>query len=525
MRNLKNPSEIIDSIQHQLPALYFVFGRAKSETLAVELGMQWDFLDINEKKRVKQIIIAAEAEYPDMFVHRDRSTLKKLLVQGIGYHHAGLSMGLKRIVERLYEERLIWVLFCTETFAAGVNFPAASTVFESCRKWDGREFRQLLNREFFQMAGRAGRRGFDQHGHVFIQISDSYPAETGFFKESGIEKVQGRLTVSANTVLNLLMWKSDQEIEHFLKSNFSAFQKRRNLKETTKDIAEAQIIIQEKNNVFCEDRENNTCPLISKKLKRELQKLKSRKYRQIHGSSNRITEIKKTLKILNQKHCNSEKCFEAVETLRKVNQKLLSLQLKKKKTAKETQRYTADFNKMRRLLERLGYVDGRVLFSRGKFALHLHIQEIFVAELVFSGILENSPPDVVAGILAGVDYVPGRREFVKDHVYNIDPVTQLRAELTKLSVPQEYLVWSPVPGYIVSAWYQGQDFAHLLENTSLQEGDIISIIRREIDLLRQIEKAIMAGGPVSLKENNSVLLEKIRNIKRTLDRDQMMILL
>ncbi len=512
---LKNPSEVIEEIQDHLPALYFVFGRAKSEEMAVELGREWNFLYPEEKEKVKQIIAAEEAEHPDVFVHRDRAMLKKLLLQGIGYHHAGISPVLKRLVERLYEQRLIWVLFCTETFAAGVNFPASSAIFESCRKWDGREFRMLLNREFFQMAGRAGRRGFDETGHVFIQIDPDHPEETGFFKESDVEMVHGRLTVSANTVLSLLMWKTDEEIEHFLKSNFSAFQKRRRLNEVSKKINETKQKVKELEQHFCDERESTSCPLIRRKLKRELQRLKSRKYRQRPGSQSRIAEIQKLLKSLAKKKCKNVHCFEASRTIRELSSRLDVLQYSKRQLAADARQYTVDFRKMRRLLERLGYVHDRELLPRGKFALHLHIQEIFVTELVFSGLIEDLPPDVVAGILAGIDFVPGRRDYVQPPPYNFDDINRLRAELLGLGVPENYIVWSPVPGYISYAWYNGKDFSHLLENCSLQEGDIVSIIRREIDLLRQMEKAA---------HDNTALLEKIRGIRRTLDRDQVAVL-
>lgn len=514
-RRFKNPSEVVEIIQDKLPALYFVFGRAKAEEMAIEVGKDWDFLFESEKEKVKAMIEEAEAEQPEMFVHRDRAILKRLLYQGIGYHHAGLSPALKRIVERLYEARLTWVLFCTETFAAGVNFPAASAVFESCRKWDGREFRQLLNREFFQMAGRAGRRGFDVQGHVFIQIDADRPEETGFFDESEVEMVQGRLSVSANTVLSLLMWKTDEEIAHFLSSNFSAYQKRRRLKEINKKITNLHNKQQRLIGYFCEERDSALCPLMRKKLKKELYKLKSRKYRTSPGSQSRIREIEEALGLLKKKKCKKVNCFDAARELKDIARQQDFLQYQKKQMEYEARQYNIDFLKMRRLLERLGYIKDRELLPRGRFALHLHIQEIFVTELVFSGLLEELPSDVVAGVLAGIDYIPGRREYVQAPPYDIDPINELRADLIALGVPQDYIVWSPVPGYLAYAWYNGKDFSHLLENSTLQEGDVVSVIRREIDLLRQMEKAA-AGNPS--------LLEKLRAIRRALDRDQVAVL-
>nr|WP_315988083.1 hypothetical protein [Desulforamulus aquiferis] len=78
-------------------------------------------------------------------------------------------------------------------------------------------------------------------------------------------------------------------------------------------------------------------------------------------------------------------------------------------------------------------------------------------------------------------------------------------------VPPNFVVWSGTPGFVAHAWYTGKSIDYLLENTSLQEGDIVSIIRRLIDLLRQIDDA---------SHNNPHLRERVREIRRVIDRDE-----
>ena len=134
-------SRVIEIIQDKLPALFFVFSRGRTEILAQELGHDWDFLDKKEKQLVGKQIREAEAEHPGTFSGPGWWKLRRLLCQGIGYHHAGLLPPVKYLIEQLYSNRMLWVVFCTETFAAGVNFPAASAIFDSTRKWDGRDFR------------------------------------------------------------------------------------------------------------------------------------------------------------------------------------------------------------------------------------------------------------------------------------------------------------------------------------------------------------------------------------------------
>ena len=91
-----------------------------------------------------------------------------ILKRGIGIHHSGVLPILKEVVEMLFQKGLVKILFATETFAMGVNMPARTVVFDSTRKHDGTNFRDLLPGEYIQMAGRAGRRGLDTTGRTAL---------------------------------------------------------------------------------------------------------------------------------------------------------------------------------------------------------------------------------------------------------------------------------------------------------------------------------------------------------------------
>jgi ATP-dependent RNA helicase DOB1 len=77
----------------------------------------------------------------------------------LGIHHGGLLPILKEVIEILFQESLVKVLFATETFSMGLNMPAKTVVFTNVTKFDGNEFRNLTSGEYIQMSGRAGRRG------------------------------------------------------------------------------------------------------------------------------------------------------------------------------------------------------------------------------------------------------------------------------------------------------------------------------------------------------------------------------
>ncbi len=502
-------SEVVNTIQEHLPVLYFTFSRGKTEFLADELSKEWNFLYPNEKAKVKSIIAEAEAVQPGLFGPR-RSKLKIMLGQGIAYHHAGLSPALKELVERLYEKRLIFVLFCTETFAVGVNFPAAATVFDTCRKWDGREFRELMNREFFQMAGRAGRRGYDPVGKVFVRIDNRFPEQTGFYDESQVEPVRGRLIISPNTVLSLLFWKTDEEINRLLNQNLAVYQNNQEERRIKKELEDIQDKLDALRQTFCEHVDTAPCYMFRSDLKKELRALSRRNKRYKSNSKERRAEIRNLLKTT-QKKCHHRPCTQARKKINSLLERRSKLERRLRALGNQSKDYERDFNRVWDLLEDLSYVEGRNLLPRGLFCLHLHVQEILVTELVFNGFIRDVQPSLVAAILAGVDYIPGRDDYVVPGPFNLTEVEKLRKTLLRSGVPENMCVWSSLPGALAYAWYEGATFEELMNMTNLQEGDIFSIIRREIDLLRQIERA--AGDDIELRS-------QIKEIRLKLDRDE-----
>ncbi|GAA1774909.1 DEAD/DEAH box helicase [Nocardioides hankookensis] len=99
-------------------------------------------------------------------------TLSKLLRRGIGVHHAGMLPRYRRVVEQLAQAGLLRVISGTDTLGVGINVPIRTVLFTGLAKFDGSRSRILRTREFLQIAGRAGRAGFDTAGYVVVQAPE-----------------------------------------------------------------------------------------------------------------------------------------------------------------------------------------------------------------------------------------------------------------------------------------------------------------------------------------------------------------
>lgn len=102
--------------------------------------------------------------------------LKRLLLCGVGVHHAGMLPRYRLLVERLAQKGLLPVICGTDTLGVGINVPIHTVVLRALAKYDGRRMRILNSREFHQITGRAGRSGFDTEG-VVVSLATPYEIE------------------------------------------------------------------------------------------------------------------------------------------------------------------------------------------------------------------------------------------------------------------------------------------------------------------------------------------------------------
>lgn len=210
----------------KLPVILFVFSRAQTEKLARQIS-NIDFLPEQQKKLLRQTYnhLINKLNIERQFVEE----LEFLLFRGICYHHAGLLPSIKELIEQLFSTGLIKVLFATETFALGVDFPARSIIFTDLFKKQNGRIKILQKRDFLQMAGRAGRRGIDKMGFVYILGTSKINFELlkNFVSTKNIEPVTSRFNLTYATILNLYKDLQENIIDAFEKS-FAYFMVKRN---------------------------------------------------------------------------------------------------------------------------------------------------------------------------------------------------------------------------------------------------------------------------------------------------------
>lgn len=246
----KGPSDIYKVIKMIMvknynPVIVFAFSKKECEGLALQMS-KLEFNTEEEKTMVSVVFNNAI----DALSEEDRGLpqiehILPLLRRGIGIHHGGLLPILKEIIELLFQEGLIKVLFATETFSIGLNMPAKTVIFTAVRKWDGKEFRNLTSGEFIQMSGRAGRRGLDDRGIVIMMFDEQLePSAAKVMVKGEADRLDSAFHLGYNMILNLMRVEGISP-EYMLERCFFQYQSAASVPELENEVEEATRVFEE----------------------------------------------------------------------------------------------------------------------------------------------------------------------------------------------------------------------------------------------------------------------------------------
>jgi ATP-dependent RNA helicase HelY len=210
-----------------LPAIVFVFSRAGCAA-AVEqvLAGGLRLTSAAEQTEIRQLVEQRCAHLPD----QDLDVLGyhdfvEGLARGVAAHHAGMLPTFKEVVEELFAQGLVRVVFATETLALGINMPARSVVIEKLSKWNGEVHADITPGEYTQLTGRAGRRGIDVEGHgVVLWQPGLDPKAVAGLASTRTYPLRSSFRPSYNMAVNLVRQVGRQPARELLEQSFAQFQ-------------------------------------------------------------------------------------------------------------------------------------------------------------------------------------------------------------------------------------------------------------------------------------------------------------
>ena len=221
--------EVVETLDRAglLPVIVFIFSRAGCDAAVLQcLRRGLRLTEPAERDVIRRVAAERTDDIPD-------DDLRVLgygefldgLERGIAAHHAGMLPVFKEIVETLFAQGLVKVVFATETLALGINMPARSVVLESLVKWNGEAHVDLTPGEYTQLTGRAGRRGIDVEGHGVVLWTPGFdPKHVAGLASTRTYPLRSSFRPSYNMAVNLVGQMGRAAARELLESSFAQFQ-------------------------------------------------------------------------------------------------------------------------------------------------------------------------------------------------------------------------------------------------------------------------------------------------------------
>ena len=209
-----------------LPAIYFIFSRVGCDAgvaHCMEAGI--DLTSASEKEIIEYQLLLRMSWLPeeDLKVF-GFDEWRQAVKRGLASHHAGHLPIFKEVVEDLFAQGLVKVVFATETLSLGINMPAKTVVIESLYKFSGESHEFLTPTEYTQLTGRAGRRGIDKVGNAVTLYNPIVSFnEVQKLAEAESLPIRSSFSLSYNMAVNLLRSYDMETAVHVLNSSFAQF--------------------------------------------------------------------------------------------------------------------------------------------------------------------------------------------------------------------------------------------------------------------------------------------------------------
>jgi len=508
-----------------LPAIYFTFSRKKCDDNMAECA-KLKLLNKFEERRLLQIIDEQVLDTP----YLSKSKHLEYLYSGVASHHAGLLPGWKVLIEKLFQQGLIKVVFATETLAAGINMPARSTVISSISKRSDEGHRILTASEFLQMSGRAGRRGMDEVGYVTVVGTQfQSPDEVAELASSASDPLGSKFTPSYSMVLNLLQRFKLEDARELILKSFGYFSSTERLKPLYNEQTKTKEIIDDINSLKCPYSLTGQDIIEYNKLKNtyvQYRKLTNTLRKQAKGAGRKnapeVTEYeiktKDILRQLEKSKCNFCKHYKKhirdLEILERFNKRYKRIS---EVIEFEKDIYWRQFTNLMNVLVDMGYLKDEYPTNKGVTTASIRSEnELFFAELIMSGILDDlSPSELAAVVCAVATEEPKQGLYAKFQLSGMarKKLADAREIMRKVWKVQKNhnveipILLNPQMSPFIEFWTQGGEWDELVKGLDIGEGDLVRIFKRTLDLLRQL--TVIPNVPKKVVQNASIAMECI----------------
>ena len=521
--------EVVHALgQKFFPMLYFIFSRRQCEENAYTLAKSFNLLDREERQKVEAFTDQFFAEYDPSYFH-DVDKLKSVLIKGIGFHHSGMNPLYKRLVEMLVEKGLVKVLYCTSTFALGLNFPVKTVVFGAIVKFNGKFTVPLTVQQFHQKAGRAGRRGIDTVGNVVItaKMRDYSADRILAYVEGKPERINSAFNLSYNSIVNILFEHSMDEVKELLAKSLWAYQNGPEVRYLYSYLKKRKAKIKKLKDYECEfdptlrkRRKKDDRRKIShleghlKRLKKKIGQVE----RNVPKQENERNKRARYLRKLQNQYDNNRKRLDNIwlhleeficrdclhyEECGKQNREVARLRseiVKIERLIKSKENFLfKEFTNKVEVLQRLKYLDEQQFFETGALILRdVQISELLMTEMIMAGVFEDLEPDMINAMCASLGAKSSARSVFNYRLPALAPVSDKVEAIVKklyrigaIASKKEIEYDFGISGYAYM-WSQGAEWEEIMDavggydSTISISGDMVYAFRRGMDIVRQV---------------------------------------
>ena len=510
-----------------LPGIYFIFSRNGCDQ-AVEqcINAGLELTTDDEMRRIRRIVdemVEGQLSQEDLKALHF-SQFRFALEEGFAPHHAGMVALFRQIVERLFEEGLVKVVFATETLALGINMPARCVVVEKLEKFDGTGHVGLTPGEFTQLTGRAGRRGIDTIGHAVVVDHHGFiPATAAALSSKRVYPLHSSFKPTFNMAVNLLNSSDYETARITLDHSFAQWEANESAWQLEAQMDTLRKALDGYERAFdCEFGDFKEFMRLRMRLsdleKNERRKLKHEVFRTQKARSEAFKDLDRRIAELREKDRDHpcRKCPDIQKHLKwghRWAREMRELERVQHRYDSRTGSVARQFDRICNVLNELGYIDrldegakehiDYRLTERGQLLRHLYSElDLVLAQAIDDGAFDGLDATELASAVMSLIYEPRRGSGGEPRHYpggmqgNVAVcAAQLKGVHASIAMLcEDYALDEPRQldfgiTDVVYEWAQGESLSRVLYGTDLTGGDFVRGCKRLADVLQQIAVA------------------------------------